>query len=380
MILKSAEQLAYLMVPLSVAALAYKVATAAFHVRYLTLPEQQRDVAIGVATIGLGVTVILMLGGGFSLFVIAPHLGLVIVSSGLITYALGTYFMAVTALISEEEAEAYGAGRLLFGVLNIASTFVSLVFIRDYYGLVLATAVTNFVTALWMAQRTSLGIRGLFGGFWRRGLSTDGARYAWQSRSVVSSTLVSDLGVQIQGLLTPLMGPHKEIWAIVVRISGGFGSLGQQIIAPNLELKTASAVRKGNSSEAVKWARLAQFGGFGFAAATVVVQTIVLLILYSESVSVNSPEVWLCALYSLGLLSSALTMKTPYILGNDREMFYWSIVRLVLTAPLITLHDTTLLGAMAVVQLVVSILLAIITLCPAGRRTPPKGAMFQDVN
>ena len=47
-VLKSGDQLAFLMLPLSTAALLRVALSAAFHVRYLTVPTEERRIALGL--------------------------------------------------------------------------------------------------------------------------------------------------------------------------------------------------------------------------------------------------------------------------------------------------------------------------------------------
>ncbi|MDK8891660.1 hypothetical protein QQA05_09675 [Corynebacterium macclintockiae] len=361
-VLKSGDQLAFLMLPLSAAAILRELVSAAFHVRYLTVPTEERRIAVGVASFGLTSFSVLTVAtaGGVAFF--SSVVGLVIFSIAILTYSIGFYFVAVTILIAEKNIKDYGRGRLIFGIVNFGSTFAAIWAFDFVFGLVVANALTNFMLAVWMIAKSSVGLQDVFFRSWSYGVSAQGLRYLASSRSVVVSTLIANLGVQIQGLLTPLMGDYKELWAIVVRLSGGFGTLGQQILAPTFEMHATESVRNGSEEHSQSWARRAQAGGVVFGLIVATLLAIALVFLYPELIAEETWLVWVCAAYCWLLLSSSLTLKIPYILGHDRSMLIWTLLRLGLTIPLFLFHGSALLIVLVAVQAVVSIYLVFITL------------------
>ncbi len=360
-LLKSGEQLAYLLLPLSAAAILRIVFTAAFHVRYLTIGAEDRIVARNLASFGLTAFFFLTLLCALAMASMNVDAALVIASVALLTYCIGFYFVAVTVLIFEKEKQVYGTGRLIFGVLNFGSTLAMICLFDYVFGLVLATALTNIVVAVWMLHKSSLGLQELFSINWRIVFSRRAGAYLIASKSVISSSLISDLGYQVQGLLTPLMGPHKELWAIVVRLSGGFGTLGQQILAPLFEMRISEVSREKRADKARKLSVAAQLVGAGFGLVVAIALALILVFLYPEMVTGNSWLVWICFAYCWLLLASSLTMKVPYLLGHDRHMLYWSILRLVLTIPLFVFSGSLLLIILVAVQALVSLYLIYIT-------------------
>lgn len=361
-VLKSGDQLAFLMLPLSTAALLRVALSAAFHVRYLTVPTEERRIALGVASVGLTSFCALAIAAAGGVAYFNSGVGLVIFSIAILTYSIGFYFVAVTILIAEKNLRDYGRGRLIFGIVNFGSTLAAIWAFDFIFGLVVASAVTNLLLAVWMTAKSSVGPGEVLFRSWRCGASAEGLRYLVSSRSVIASTLIADLGFQIQGLLTPLMADYKELWAIVVRLSGGFGTLGQQILAPTFEMHATDSIRNGAREKAQSWARRAQAGGVAFGLIVAALLAIALVFLYPELVEGKTWLVWVCAAYCWLLLASSLTMKIPYILGQDRSMLIWSLLRLVLSIPLFLIHGSALLIVLVAIQGLISAYLVFITL------------------
>lgn len=85
-LLKSGEQLAYLLLPLSAAAVLRIVFTAAFHVRYLTIDAEDRIVARNLASFGLSAFCFLTLLFALATAFMNVDAALVIASVALLTY------------------------------------------------------------------------------------------------------------------------------------------------------------------------------------------------------------------------------------------------------------------------------------------------------
>lgn len=367
---KEAGQLAYLMFPLSLAAVLFKLGSLSFHVRYLTLKKEQRRLGTAVSLAGLLIFSILTSLLGLICCAWNSYWGQLLMWAGLLTLSHGLYYMAVAVLITEEREALYGKVRFGYGVLNAVLTAAVVWLIPFQAGLIVVAFLITFATGAWMMVKCDNSLVGPFLRELRNILGLGGRRYIRESWRTTSAVLVSDIGFQIQGFLTPLMGVYQEMWAIVVRLSGGFGTLGQQIVAPVFEIKMAAGMRDREFATAESWARKAQLVGLALALVVVPVQIGAVMFAGSGEVDNIWQPLALISIYTLGLLASSVSMKSPYILGHERGMLWWSILRVILILPMVFLHQLTLLAFMSVAQLLLGALLVPMSVRRSARLEP----------
>lgn len=354
---KEAGQLAYLMFPLALAALLFKIGSLSFHVRYLTLNEAKREIGTAVSMMGLVVVSILTAAMGAVVWVWSPHWGQVLVWSGLLTFSHGLYYMAVAVVIAEKREAFYGRVRLVYGILNFLLTAIAVWVLPVQAGLIVVAFLITFVTGMWMVLRC---YNNLFAPLWRSGghcFHAQGRQYVRESTRTTSAVFISDIGFQIQGFLTPLMGSYQQVWAIVVRLSGGFGTIGQTIIAPFFETKMAAAIRDEDFPMAESTALKAQMTGIALALATIPIQIGAIIFAVDGPIEDASLVYIFISIYAFGLLASSTNIKAPYILGHEKAMVAWSIVRFITVLPLLLTQGLTLLALVSGVQIAVAIAL-----------------------
>ncbi|WP_155895137.1 hypothetical protein [Corynebacterium vitaeruminis] len=354
---KEASQLAYLMFPLSLSLVLFKLGSLSFHVRYLILRVNQRHIGTAVSLSGLIFLSALTSILGAVIANWSSYWGMLLVWGGLLTFSHGLYYMSVAVVITEQREAFYGKVRFAYGLINFVLTAAVVWLVPFQAGLVVVTFLNTILTGMWMMSRCENSLVGSLRGAIPQVFGKEGSRYARESWRTTSAVLVSDIGLQIQGFLTPLMGAYQELWAIVVRLSGGFGTLGQQIIAPVFEIRIAEAIRGKAFSRAGAWAFKAQLTGISLAIAVIPIQIASIVFATSQSVPQQTLAITMISIYTLGLVSSSVSMKSPYILGHERGMLWWSFLRVGLLLPMLLLHEMTLLLFISVTQLLLGALL-----------------------
>ncbi|WP_301925202.1 hypothetical protein [Corynebacterium glaucum] len=359
------DQLAYLLVPLSLATVLHKVGFLCFNVRYLGIRREQEGIATATSFWGLvGATVVMMaLAGVIALW--SSRWAIVALAASFLIISHGLYFMAVTILIAENKLGAYGTGRLIYGVLNIGLTAAAVYLVPSRAGLIYVAFVLTSVIGVWMLSRADNKVHGFVTSHSRQAFGPEGIAYVKESSPVVGSTVVAEMGFQINGFFTPLMGHLQEMWAIVVRIAGGFATVGSQVLAPVFESKVSFALRNSQLDEAFVWVKRSQLAGIGFALATGLFQTLLIYVLYGGEYS------WLIivsgSLYSAAFLSSTVPGKMPFLMGRNKTILVWSLLRVGCHIPLFAMRDEKLFIAVCAVQLIFAIWLIGITYLPPKR-------------
>ncbi|WBT08107.1 hypothetical protein PAB09_09395 [Corynebacterium sp. SCR221107] len=370
---KEAGQLAYLMFPLALAALLFKIGSLSFHVRYLTLSDSKREIGTAVSMMGLVVVSILTAAVGTVVWAWSPHWGQVLVWSGLLTFSHGLFYMAVAVVITEKREAFYGRVRLVYGILNFLLTAIVVWVLPFQAGLIMVAFLITFVAGIWMIMRCE---NNLFAPLWRSGgqcFHAQGRQYVRESTRTTSAVFISDIGFQIQGFLTPLMGSYQEVWAIVVRLSGGFGTVGQQIIAPFFETKMAASIRDDDVQTAESTALKAQMTGIALALATIPIQIGAIIFAVDGPIEDASLVYIFISIYAFGLLASSTNIKAPYILGHEKAMVAWSIVRFITELPLLLTQGLILLALVSGVQIAVAIALVPLSI---KAKQPPASTHF----
>lgn len=348
---KEAGQLAYLMFPLSLSALLYKLGTLSFHVRYLTLSKEDRGIGTATSTIGLALTTLVLGVIGLLVWPISPHWGQVLVWSALLTFSHGVFYMAVTVAIAEGREGFYGKVRFVYGVLNFALTAVVVWLVPFQAGLVLVALAITLLGGLLILIVCENKLLPVTISNVRAVLSKEGLRYLNQSRPTTRAVLVADLGFQFQGFLTPLMGNYQELWALVLRLTGGFGTIGQQVFAPFFEGKIAAAILEKDVSGAEKQAWRAQLFGFTLAILSVPIQIGSVLFAVEDKSTTSLISLVMISIYTVGTLINSINLKAPYFFGYERFMFYFSTVKIIILVPLFLANGQLLLFLVSIFQL-----------------------------
>lgn len=354
-------QLAYLMLPLALATVLSRTSLLGFHSRYLTVPGERVRTATAVSAASLSVTTLLCLLVGAAVAPvrdIALWTGLLVVSNGL-------YLMAVAVATREQRMDVYSTARLAFGVTNIIFTALVVFVIPFEAGLIVAAAVNPLVGTVLILTRTENRILPAMLSDLTRMLDRDHRFYLAGSGRPTGGVLLAEVGFQFQGFITPFLGPYQEIWAVVVRLTGGFGTLVQQIIAPPCEAKLAGCIRADDSEGTRVWFRKIILIGAGLGVGSAVVQTAAILLFLPDDDAVTIGSLIAVSVFCLFWMPSAMCGKIPLMKGLARPYLAWSLTRLALLLPLLLLRDDYLFVTVIAVMSVTSVIIIWISARPA---------------
>ncbi|MDN5583038.1 MAG: hypothetical protein ACTH2Y_07180 [Corynebacterium sp.] len=362
-------QLAYLMLPLALATVLSRTSILGFHSRYLTVSTGSRDAATSLSLLSmLVVTVVLVVVGLVADLVFTPDTHTVAVLTGWSTMLLltnGLYVMAVAVATQEQRMDVYSTARLVFGVTNVVATCVVVFAVPFQAGLIVVAGLNPLVAAvliLWRTRNKLLNV------LWRdRGSLTDEVHRRWlrDSTRPTGGVLLAEFGFQFQGFITPFLGPYQELWAVVVRLTGGFGTLAQQVVAPPVEAKIAAAVRADDVAGERSWCRKALLIGLALGAASAAVQAGAVLFSLHGDDSVTVLSLALVSVFCLTWMPSAMCSKIPLMKRLNRYYLAWAFGRLVLLLPLLLLRDTALLVGVVSVMSATAVFLMWTSLRPA---------------
>lgn len=360
-------QVAFLIYPLAISVVAYRVGYIGFHVRYLAVERHRRGVCIAASFVALLVTTAVIALIGAALLPFSVSSCEVAVYAALLTLSQGVYHVGITLLIGAGEQKTFGRARLVFGVVNVALTAVA-VFITPFdQALAIATIVLNAVIGTGVIAVAKTNFAAALKNNLSAAFSAEGRRYLNDSKEAVGGLLLTELGGQAQGLVTPLMGPLAEFWAVLVRLCGGFGTVGMQVVAPFFEMKVAADLESSRTQSAFGWVRKSQFVSLVFAVMVAAGQTVLLVLVFSEG-QVSVTAMLLGALFTAFSMGSIISVKMPYLMGHDRWMVYWSVARLAFIASALYFQGLHLLIAMVVVQGIFAVLNVLIVLRPPQQK------------
>lgn len=342
-----ADMIAFLIFPLAVAYILARFSSLAFHVQYLTQrTDSEKSICFKASTLSLVFISGLILAVAVIAWVLLNEMALQMLSIGLLTFSQGLYFIYSTILIRENALTEFAAMRFFFGVVNCLTTVAACYGYRSLFALVAATAFTNFSSAVFV-----IGIGSKKGHLPKFRGKTVG--YVTRAFPAMMGVLLADVSSQIQSLLVPFMGPYKEFWAAMQRLGGGLGTVAQQILAPPLEARLSRIVTSGLDDQLGRSfvkksiAMGICFSGFGTFSVLVCVYlaagfagNIPLLVIMGIVVSI------------FVMVTGAVTVRMPYILGRAKYMQMWGLLRTVSFAVLLLLPSDYLLIMFGVVSAV----------------------------
>lgn len=370
---RQADQLTYLVVPLALANLVCRASTFAYPGRYLAIPDRLTRTASATALSGLIACTAAFLVAAVALTGRSGYWAGVLAWSGALAFTHGLYFIAVAVVSRERRMNVYARARLVYGVVNIIGTTL-VVFVTPFReGLVVVAGIITLTGAVMMLTGTSDRVVPAFLNHLPRILNRPHRAYMRASFRASGAQLLTDLAFQMQGLMTPFLGPYKEIWAVTLRLTGGFSGLAQQVIAPGFEMRISEAARSGDHPTVRQWTRRGLAGSGALALFTAVV--VIGAVMFATDVGGN--PWWVLAavgVFSGGSLLTSLVIKVPYITGRDTPYLIWSLLRPTLLGLSLFLSGGQLLVAVAVIQVISAVTfvpLALLPPLPTPTGTPP---------
>ncbi|WP_297008660.1 hypothetical protein [uncultured Corynebacterium sp.] len=364
------DQLTYLVVPLALSGLLCRAVTFAYPGRYLAVPESLVRTASSTAFAGLATGTAVLLVVAAALSGPSDYWAGVVAWGALLTFTHGMYFAAVAVVTRERRIDVYARARVVYGVINVTGTLIVVFLVPFRAGLVVVAGTITIIGATVMLAGTTDRIIPAFVRDVTRLFDSGHRRYLAQSLRATGAQLLTDLAFQIQAFATPFLGAYQEMWAVALRLTGGFSGLAQQVVAPGFEMKISDAVRRGDPGTVRSWTLRGLWSGvvLAFFSAVVVVAAVVFA---ADGPDVTVRTLLCLGVFTLGSLVTSLVAKVPYITGRDSLCLVWSVIRpTILGVSLLTLSDGPLLTAIAVAQLVSAAAFVPLVLLPPADAVP----------
>lgn len=237
--------------------------------------------------------------------------------------------MAATHLIRLGNASAYAKFRLSYGVLNLSLTVLACLLVGWTPALVASASLVFLGMALVAVyphrKRMLSALRQPEPIRWRQMAS-----YSRQFLKASLGNFTAGIAFQISAFFVPMAGSYSNAWASVLRLTGGFATISQNVIAPSFEMAFSDAVRSKNRNRVKKEvARAALFGlciSVPFAIAAVA--TAVLTVGFDPA-SDRAGHVFLIAatMYAFAVLTPAIALKYLVLLGAQKSYIGWAVLK-----------------------------------------------------
>lgn len=274
------------------------------------------------------------------------RVGTLFFAAAAVSLPQGAHQIVVSLLIRSGDIRTFTRARLGYSVANLAGTVLVTLCLKTAWSLALATACAYSVAIVisWHSahiRRVWMLIRSA-----KMPLASSWV-YVREVRPAVVSALASNLAFQAGALLTPLMGPFSLAWASVARITGGFGGVGVQVVAPPIEMRFAKALRAGERQERSRAFRVAVRSGLALGCGTLLAQA-VLWSVQGLPIEADPSDVRLMvvamAVYVTATLLASTIQRMLVMSGGQRVMLVLTLARLALVAfGFIGLRDLPLL-------------------------------------
>lgn len=164
-------------------------------------------------------------------------------ASGVLVLGMGVYLLVQALMIRAAEKRLLSIHRLLCSLLLFGSTCIAGLMDGGLLGYSLASSISFLAPSLALLFSSKNLRHFLRLGFPSVSKAMDTVRV---NRHLYLSHFVSSFTGQTLALLTPLAGPTATLWALAVRVSSGFETLGGQIVGPQLDTDISRAIREKN--------------------------------------------------------------------------------------------------------------------------------------
>lgn len=343
------DVIAFILQPLAIAMVVVNSATLMVAVR---LPVERDDDSAGeivgsgllclvaasvfIALVGLGV------GTGFG----NSELVRIGLGAAMMTVAQGLYVVYVAHRTRSGDYAAIMRARLVYGVAIFTLTLLACILHLDGLLFIVGNAFA-FVVAVVLGLNRRGGGRASRAAL-RRALTLRGlVRQIVASRTLSLSYILGGFASQAGALSIGFVGALQDAWALMLRISGGFSTIGLQLLGPAVDIRLARAIRDraGRSHlAAVMW----RGAVFGILLAASVLGTSVLAIAWTGAYYGNSTdEVVGMIVGGVGYVAVSAILspisRSLGMIGPHRLRLVWDASRAALSLACIVLFSGPLL-------------------------------------
>ena len=367
------DQVAILVVASAIAGISALTFTFAFSSIYpgITSAKRRRNSFdasfFGVATAS---SLIALIGAAITL--IGAPWGLTVVWAGVLSLCQGLYLLATTVLVQQIRHRRFALTRISYAVVNVTVTLLFSVFLPTPYGLVAASAVclTVGTTVASWGRVAELGAHLAFSPLNTRNT----VAYARANWAATLSNLFAGLAFQSSALATGFLGPYAGPWAGVVRVSGGFAGISQQVVSPWYDMRLSAAIRIESTLQMRRV--IVTTALFGLCLAVLAYVTVWAIFLFNAFVSSRSlavgnalPVLLIGGIYMFGALVPSVCSRFLVMLGHQQPYLVWAVSKLVIVSMVLVFYrGLELLAALACLEFLAAI--AYISLLVLRRKSP----------
>lgn len=367
------DEVAFLVIVGAIGLISALTFSSAFPSVYPGIAQRSARIVSVVASTG----VLLAAGALFVLVAVVGFLAgaewaLVLLLSAILMLAQGAYLITTTILVQQNDLPRFAVTRSVYAVANLLGTVAALAFFSVNYSLAVSAiacfSLASIVAVFGRLRRGAFAVREAFPSM--RQLFT----YVRSNWAATSSGLFAGLAFQSSSLATGFLGSYAGLWASVVRVSGGFASTSQQVIAPLFEMQLSLAIREGRGHELrrlmVRSTALAL--GLSLLAFGAVVATLVIGGALAPAIVSDDERLLVLAVifaYTIGAVLPSISSKFMVMGGRQKAYFVWVACKLALTVvAVLWLRGLEMLTALSVIELVAALAYVAILVVGQTRR------------
>lgn len=347
------EQVAFLVIVSAAGGIAAHTGTLAFGSVYPALRRsgRRRSISIGASVAGLLLTVATFAIAAVVVGLFDRDIGRLLGWSAALCAANGMYIVATGLLIRDAAMGRFGVLRTVYACVNLVFTVVATFVWHDVVALAVAATAAFVVSAASSLDRARA--RALADGLRRFRRPRELGAYAREHAPATMSNLAAGIAYQSSALLTGLLGPFAGAWAVIIRITGGFATIGTQVVGPPLEMRFAAAVREGRFADARRTTSAALVWGLLLSLVTAGVIAGVWAVAGSRGEPLPSVPVLVvgAAAFILGSLVPCAAQKFLVMAGGQRRLLLLVLLRLVAVVAIVPfLRNEMLVVVLAVIE------------------------------
>lgn len=287
----------------------------------------------------LGVLAACQAASGRSLFWVTPAWAIEQVAFGACLLLVGQGFYSVVSawFVRRADVRRVGGLRFNYGAGAFVGAMVAILFGDGFYQVIIPSTVSLLAAAFVTVVVAHPHPKRLLRVVWRsRSCSyADAWRSGW--RLCLAST-ANGFTAQAGGLVLPMLGPIAEAWAIMLRIGGGFTTIGQAVIAPFVDTEVGAASR----AKRPDLFRKALLRGLrmGVALAVLGVATCLLALRLLESNLPSDSQLLLGLAISFllfGQISLGPISRSLAVANSQRKQVAWDVMRFLVVGAMVAI-------------------------------------------
>ena len=249
---------------------------------------------------------------------------------------LTLYNIAMSEAVRTSDIVRINRIRLSYGAGNFMLTVAASLFWSDERALVAASAAAFLIASMPELARDVLRVRDRLDAISVKEV----VAYNGQNAAAAVGRGFSTLAFQAGNLALGGLGGAAAAWAVVLRIAGGFSTVGQQVAAPAFEMRFAAALREGRFPDAqkVQLYAVAAGGAIGLAACVAVVALVHFSDASGQVVGLGYYSFLAAStIYALFVGSASAVTKNLVMAGGQNIFLALSITKLIVLAAVIYL-------------------------------------------